>query len=88
MNTMLATNNLAANGAGRWRRPYVIREHLAELGMTMEDVARQLDVSGELVRATIRGRTNNHRVLRKLLELGTPEDALSLPDDFNRHGVM
>lgn len=79
MQKIQATNNLAAKGAGRARRPYAIREHLAELGMTMEDVARDLAVSGTLVRETVRGANNNRRVLLKLQELGVPEKALSLP---------
>ncbi len=79
-----AINHLAAKGAGLWRRPYAIREHLAEIGMSMEDVAREMGVSGELVRATIRGQSNNQRVLKKLAELNVPEDALSLPDAFLR----
>lgn len=82
MMTQRATNNLAAAGAGRARRPYIIREHLAGLGLTMVDVARDLGVSGTLVRETVRGRNNNRRVLARLQELGVPETALSLPPEF------
>jgi hypothetical protein len=76
------TDNPAASGAGKSRSPYIIREHLAGLGLTMEDVARDLGVSGTLVRETVRGRYNNSRVLSKLRELGVPDAALSLPPEL------
>lgn len=80
MMVVRATNTLAARGAGRARRPFAIREHLAGLGLTMQDVAHDLGVSGELVRATVRGAQNNEKVLRALQKLGVPESALSLPE--------
>lgn len=84
MMTLRATNNLGGKGAGRARRPFAIREHLAGLGLSMEDVARDLGVSGELVRATVRGGSNNRRVLTRLRDLGVPDDALSLPLPLKR----
>lgn len=79
-----ATNPLAAAGAGRERRPWGIREHLDRLGLSMEDVARDLGVSGQLVRATVRGRANNTKVLRKLQALGVPATDLALPERLKR----
>ncbi len=76
------SNVHAAIGAGRNRKPYRIREYLAEKGMTMKDVALDMGVNPSLVQDTIRGRKNSRRVLAKLVEIGVPADLLSLPKDM------
>lgn len=79
---MRRTNAHAARGAGKGRRPFLIREELSLLGMTMADVARELGVHPSLVEGTVKGINNNRRVLTRLLELGVPKRALSLPADM------
>jgi len=75
-------NKCAAVGAGRNRRPWLIREFLDGLGKKQADVARELGKSRSIVTRTIRGGANNRDVLRYLRELGCPEEYLSLPDDM------
>ncbi len=75
-------NRCAAMGAGRNRRPWLIREFLDGLGKTQADVARELDKNPAIVNRTIRGSVNNRDVLGYLRELGCPEEHLSLPNDM------
>lgn len=77
------TNMTAAVGAGKNRQPWQIRGYLADrLGMSMADVARELDMTDSLVRDTIRGARNNRRVLAYLRDAGCPVKYLSLPPDM------
>jgi len=70
---------LAGTGAGKRRRPFIIREFLAKKGFNMMDVSQKVGVSHTLVRDTIIGARNNQRVLQYLHGLGCPEKYLSMP---------
>ena len=72
----------AGTGAGKFRKPYRIREYLDSQGTNMKRVADELGVNPSLVRDTIRGVKNNRRVLSKLQDMGCPERYLSLPKDM------
>ncbi|WP_319543192.1 hypothetical protein [uncultured Pseudodesulfovibrio sp.] len=72
----------AGVGAGRNRRPFLIREYLAERGTNMAKIADALGVSRQAVQATVRGIKNNRKVLKHLKEMGCPEKHLSLPQDL------
>lgn len=76
------SNVHAGVGAGRKRKPYRIREYLSEKGLTMKAVALEIGVNPSLVQDTVKGNKNNRRVLNKLLEIGVPVEALSLPEDM------
>lgn len=69
-------------GAGRNRQTYRILEWLHRKGITQESIALELGVHRSLVSCTIRGRRNNRRVLRCLMERGCPIKLLSLPPDL------
>lgn len=69
-------------GAGKFRRPWSIREHLSSINYSMAAVARDVGRSPTLVRETIYGGKNNKLVLRRLIELGCSKDDLSLPEDM------
>ncbi|MBI9081725.1 MAG: helix-turn-helix transcriptional regulator [Pseudodesulfovibrio sp.] len=75
-------NVSAALGAGRYRKPWRIREFLELLGKTQADVARDLGKSPVVVNRTVRGNINNRAVLRHLRDMGCPEKYLSLPEDM------
>jgi len=74
--------NSAASGAGKFRDPWVIRKRLDELGTNMARIAKKIDVSPNLVHATVKGAKNNRRVLTALLEVGCSPKILSLPEDM------
>lgn len=74
----------AGVGAGRYRKPYRIREFLDALGTNMAQVAHELNLSRQIVQATVRGQRNNRRVLGYLKELGCPDVYLSLPDEMQK----
>lgn len=69
-------------GAGRLRQTYRILEWLNRKGITQDSIAAELGVHPSLVSCTIRGRKNNRRVLRCLLDRGCPKKLLSLPHDL------
>jgi hypothetical protein len=69
-------------GAGKYRRPWRIREYLDSINYSMAAVARDVDRSATLVRETVQGNKNNRPVLRRLVELGCPIEDLSLPEDM------
>jgi transcriptional regulator with XRE-family HTH domain len=79
---MIAINTHAAVGAGKYRRPWAIREYLSSQGLSMADVARRLDITPSVAARTVRGVANNRRVLRELLRLGCPAGVLGLPEDM------
>lgn len=72
-------NEFAGVGAGRYRRPYMIREFIASKGFTMHSVSKKVGLSHTLVRETIMGAKNNKKVLNYLHELGCPDEFLSMP---------
>lgn len=80
-------NRCAAVGAGRNRRPWLIREFLDGLGKTQADIASELNKSLSIVNRTIRGGANNRVVLNYLRELGCPEECLSLPEDMKEEAA-
>ncbi len=70
-------------GLARNRVRRRIQEHLDRLGMSMADVARDLEISRQLVAATVAGERHSGSVLARLRELGVPERYLcdpSLPE--------
>ena len=69
-------------GSGRFRDTWAIRRWLDEQGLNMSDVARNIGVAPQVVSMTVRGTRNNRAVLQKLLDMGCPRQALSLPDDM------
>lgn len=75
-------NPHAAVGAGKYRRPYRIREYLSSRGLCMADIARSLDITLSVVARTVRGAGNSRRVLRALVELECPVEYLGLPEDM------
>ena len=66
-------------GDNRYAARYLIRAVLDDQGLSMQDVARRIGVSGEAVTATIRGRIHSPRVLDELRALGVPEQYLFDP---------
>jgi transcriptional regulator with XRE-family HTH domain len=66
-------------GLARNRVRRRIQEHLDKLGLSMADVARDLDLTRQLVSATVSGEKHNRRVLARLRELGVPERYLFDP---------
>ena len=66
-------------GDKRYAARYFIRTVLDEQGLSMQDVARRIGVSGEAVTATVRGRIHSPRVLDELRTLGVPEEYLFDP---------
>lgn len=78
----MSPNVHACVGAGRGRRPFLIREFLAARGSNMSKIADTLGISRQVVQATVRGNRNNRKVLQLLKEMGCPEQHLSLPEDM------
>lgn len=68
-------------GAGKQRQTFRILEWLHRKGIKQGSIAAELGISCTLVSDTIRGRRNNRRVLRILVERGCPITFLSLPSD-------
>lgn len=66
-------------GLARNRVRRRIQEHLDRLSMSMADVARDLEISRQLVASTVAGEKHNGRVLARLRELGVPERYLFDP---------
>ncbi|GAB7082329.1 helix-turn-helix domain-containing protein [Megalodesulfovibrio paquesii] len=62
------------------RNGRAIRAYLVRKGISMADIARDLECSRSLVCHTVRGGKNNKRVLARLVELGVPRRYLALPD--------
>ena len=77
-----AANIHAGVGAGKFRRPWRIREFLAGQGLQMADVGRELNISRQVVTATVSGTANNRKVLGYLQQIGCPVQYLSLPADM------
>lgn len=75
-------NSHAGVGAGRYRKPWRIKEWLSSQGLYQKDIAARLGIPAETVSRTVLGRANNRKVLRLLKELGCPASYLSLPDDL------
>lgn len=73
----MTANPHAAPRSARGRKPFVIRQYLDEVGITMADIARDLEVSHTLVSRTVRGTANSRRVLEKLMEIGVPSEAIN-----------
>lgn len=66
-------------GLARNRVRRRIQEHLDRLGMSMADVGRDLNITRQLVAATVAGEKHSGRVLGRLRELGVPERYLFDP---------
>ena len=69
-------------GAGANRDYWGIKKWLHKKGITLAEVANDLDINAGIVSATIRGTRNTRQVLRHLLRLGCPAKILSLPKDM------
>jgi len=69
-------------GAGRERDYHAIKRWMDENMVTGSQVARDVGVALVNCSQVIRGLSNNRKILRRLLELGCPEDILSLPKDM------
>lgn len=67
---------------GKERRPFLIKEWLAERKIKVIEVAADLGMHHCVVSDTIHGRRNNRRVLRWLRERGCPARYLALPEDM------
>lgn len=78
----MSTNVLAGIGAGRNRKPFVIKEWMFARGLTQGDIRDHLEISQSVVSRTIFGSANNRRVLAYLRDEGCPEHALALPNDM------
>ena len=76
-------NELAGMGAGRLRRPYLIREYLAKKNLSMSAISKDIGVSAVLVGETIKGTRNNKRVLNHLKKIGCPSEFLGLAKKEN-----
>ncbi|WP_027366964.1 hypothetical protein [Desulfocurvibacter africanus] len=73
-------------GSGKRRKPYRIKEWMADIGLEVNDVAAELGVHHSLVSHTIFGRKNSRRVLRALRDKGCPKQFLALPEDLENNG--
>jgi len=62
------------------RNGRAIRAFLVRKGVSMADIARDLECTRSLVWHTVHGGKNNKRVLARLVELGVPRRYLALPD--------
>lgn len=51
-------------------------------GLTVTEIAKELEISKPVVTNTIHGYANNKKVLRLLLGRGCPREVLDLPDQF------
>lgn len=79
---MKVVNVHAGVGAGKYRYPFRIKEHLSGQGIKLKDVAEALEISHSVVSRTIGGVANNHKVLTYLKAIGVPARYLSLPPDM------
>lgn len=70
-------------GSGKHRQSFRIYDWLDVNGVTVNSIAKSVGITPSMVSSTIRGRKNNRRILQKLVEMGCPEDILSLPADLN-----
>jgi len=70
-------------GCGKQRLSFRIYEWLDSNGIAINSIAKSVGITPSMVSSTIRGRKNNRRILKKLMELGCPENILSLPGDLN-----
>lgn len=61
-----------------------IREHLESVGLTMQDIARRLNLNKNVVVSTIGGGMNNRKVLAELRAVGVPEKYLFIPEERGR----
>ncbi len=68
--------------SGKDRLSFRIYEWLEGKEISLKSIALSLSVGPTLVSATIRGKKNSRRVLRRLVELGCPKKFLSLPEDM------
>jgi len=69
-------------GAGRTRPYYRIKEWLEEKNIRVPQLALDVGIHQNNAYQTLRGLSNNRKILRRLLELGCPPDILSLPEDM------
>lgn len=68
--------------SGKQRQSFRVYEWLDAQGMSIKLIANIAGVTPSTVSSTIRGRRNSRRVLQELVNLGCPEDILSLPEDL------
>lgn len=64
------------------RDGYAILGALRRREYNFSKVARDVDISSQLVRETAHGRANNRKALTRMLEIGVPPDVLQLPPDL------
>lgn len=76
----------AGVGAGRYRKPWRIKEWLSENDLNMSSVARDLRLDPSIASRTVAGKSNNRQVLSYLREKGCPLEYLSLPKDMFKAG--
>ena len=67
-------------GSGKSRQSFRIYEWLDAKQISIKSIAETAGVTSSTVSSTIRGKRNDRRVLKVLVDLGCPEDILSLPE--------
>lgn len=82
-----STNLLAGVGAGRNRKPFVIKEWMFTRGLSQRQIAERLGLNKAVVSRTVFGSANNRKVLGYLRDEGCPAHALALPDDMREEAV-
>ncbi len=73
--------------SGKFRQSFRIYEWLDSNKISVTSIAESIAITPSLVSHTIRGRKNNRRVLKKLVDLGCPQEYLSLPIDLEKQAA-
>jgi len=73
--------------SGKFRQSFRIYEWLDSNEISVNSIAKSISITPSMVSHTIRGRKNNRRVLKKLVDLGCPQEYLSLPVDLEKQAA-
>jgi hypothetical protein len=74
-------------GAGKNRDYWAIKRWFDNSNYSIGSVAQEVGVHRSIVGQTIRGIRNSRKVLRRLVEIGCPQDFLGLPADVKQGGT-
>lgn len=84
----MVANPHSSVGVGRYRQTFRIKEWMDARGIRLVDVAAHAGLRDHaVVSRTVRGGSNNRKVLKALKDLGCPEKYLALPKDMQMQDV-
>lgn len=82
----IVANPFSSTANGRMRKTFKIKEYLELSGISAAMIAQEAGVSQALVSNTIRGKSNNKKVLLYLQKIGCPIEYLSIPKEMQNKG--